>query len=233
VDGAASRLGILRHRLDRVDGGLGGFELFALPDDGTRLLQPLSQLFRPRIDGLDLDPARGPASDRPPERGDRHGDPSQDGEAAVHEADATLPAASCPAAAQRGRPDRRKVTVAPYEILLMLDPELPEERQSEIVSRTRGLIERSGGTWDAHDVWGRRKLAYEIDHKTDGAYHLLTFSAEPDTLTEVSRVLKITDGVMRHMAVRRGERRPAGTVAPSAEDRQDAAQPTTVAAKEE
>jgi small subunit ribosomal protein S6 len=125
------------------------------------------------------------------------------------------------------------VTVAPYEILLMLDPELPEERQSEIVSRTRGLIERSGGTWDAHDVWGRRKLAYEIDHKTDGAYHLLTFSAEPDTLTEVSRVLKITDGVMRHMAVRRGERRPAGTVAPSAEDRQDAAQPTTVAAKEE
>jgi ribosomal protein S6 len=64
--------------------------------------------------------------------------------------------------------------LAPYEILLMLDPELPDERQSEIVSRTRELIERSGGTWDAHDVWGRRKLAYEIDHKTDGAYHLLT-----------------------------------------------------------
>jgi small subunit ribosomal protein S6 len=125
------------------------------------------------------------------------------------------------------------VTVAPYEILLMLDPELPDERQSEIVSRTRELIERGGGTWDAHDVWGRRKLAYEIDHKTDGAYHLLTFSAEPDTLTEVSRVLKITDGVMRHMAVRRSERRPAGTVAPSAVDRQDAAQPTTVAAEEE
>jgi small subunit ribosomal protein S6 len=123
--------------------------------------------------------------------------------------------------------------VTPYEILLMLDPELPDERQSEIVSRTRELIERSGGSWDAHDVWGRRKLAYEIDHKTDGAYHLLTFSAEPDTLAEVSRVLKITDGVMRHLAVRRSERRPGGTVAPSPEDRQDAPQPATVAVEEE
>ncbi|HEV3478126.1 MAG TPA: 30S ribosomal protein S6 [Gaiellaceae bacterium] len=123
--------------------------------------------------------------------------------------------------------------LTPYEILLMLDPELPEERQSEIVTRTRELIERGGGSWDAHDVWGRRKLAYEIDHKTDGVYHLLTFSAEPETLDEVSRVLKITDGVMRHMAVRRSERRPAGTVASPSEDRQDGPEPATVAVEEE
>ncbi|HKF14205.1 MAG TPA: 30S ribosomal protein S6 [Gaiellaceae bacterium] len=123
--------------------------------------------------------------------------------------------------------------MAPYEILLMLDPELPEDRQSELVTRTRELIERSGGSWGAHDVWGRRKLAYEIDHKADGAYHLLTFDAEPETLDEVSRVLKITEGVMRHMAVRRSERSPGGTVAPSSPDRQDEAQPTTVAVEEE
>jgi small subunit ribosomal protein S6 len=124
--------------------------------------------------------------------------------------------------------------VNPYEILLMLDPELPDERQTEIVTRTRELIERSGGSWDAHDVWGRRKLAYEIEHKTDGAYHLLTFSAEPEALEEVSRVLKITDGVMRHMAVRRSERRPVGTVASPAADRQDAADSSApVAAVEE
>src|ERR671937_1328306 len=91
----------------------------------------------------------------------------------------------------------------PYEILLMLDPELAEERQGEIVSRTRELIERSGGAWVGHDVWGRRKLAYEIDHKDEGSYHLLTFATEPATLEEVSRILKITDGVMRHLAVRR------------------------------
>ena len=118
--------------------------------------------------------------------------------------------------------------MTPYEILLMLDPELPEERQTEIVTRTRELIERSGGSWAAHDVWGRRKLAYEIDHKTDGAYHLLTFSAEPETLDEVSRVLKITDGVMRHMAVRQSQRGPGGTVAPQREDRQDEAQPESL-----
>jgi small subunit ribosomal protein S6 len=93
--------------------------------------------------------------------------------------------------------------VTDYEILLMLDPELPEERQSEIVTRAREAIERDGGKFDAHEPWGRRRLAYEIDHKAEGAYHLLTFAAEPATLEEISRVLKITDGVMRHLAVRR------------------------------
>ena len=123
--------------------------------------------------------------------------------------------------------------MTPYEILLMLDPELPEERQSEIVQRTRELVERGGGSVDSHDVWGRRKLAYEIDHKTDGTYHLLTFSADPETLDEISRVLKITDGVMRHLAVRRSERSPGQTVAASAPERQDGAEAATVASEEE
>ena len=92
--------------------------------------------------------------------------------------------------------------MAAYEILLMLDPELPEERQAEVVARTRELVERGGGTWANQEVWGRRKLAYEIDHKGEGVYHLLTFDTSPETLDEISRVLKITDGVMRHMAVR-------------------------------
>ena len=90
-----------------------------------------------------------------------------------------------------------------YEILLMLDPEAPEERQGEILTRTRELIERDGGRFDGHDVWGRRRLAYEIDHKGEGVYHLLTFSCDAATLDEVGRVLRITDGVMRHMATRR------------------------------
>jgi small subunit ribosomal protein S6 len=90
-----------------------------------------------------------------------------------------------------------------YEILLMLDAELPDERQNEIVTRAREAIERDGGRFDAHEPWGRRRLEYEIDHKREGSYHLLTFAAEPATLAEISRVLKITDGVMRHLAVRR------------------------------
>jgi small subunit ribosomal protein S6 len=120
--------------------------------------------------------------------------------------------------------------VTDYEILLMLDPELPDERQTEIVTRAREAIERDGGTWDKHEPWGRRRLAYEIDHKPEGAYHLLTFSAEPETLEEISRVLKITDGVMRHLAVRRvqgastrpPEPAPEEPVAAAAGGRQDA-----------
>ena len=90
-----------------------------------------------------------------------------------------------------------------YEIMLMLDPELAEERQNEILARTRELVERGGGTWQGHEPWGRRRLAYEIDKKNEAVYHLLLFDAEPATLDEVTRVLKITDGAMRHMAVRR------------------------------
>jgi len=46
--------------------------------------------------------------------------------------------------------------VNPYEILLLLDAELPEERQSEIVDRVRENVDRSGGTWERHEPWGRR-----------------------------------------------------------------------------
>ena len=120
-----------------------------------------------------------------------------------------------------------------YEILLMLDPELPEERQNEIVGRTRELIERGGGTWAAHQPWGRRKLAYEIDHKGEGSYHLLTFDSEPATLDEVSRVLKITDGVMRHMAVRRSETRSAQPVAARRRASEDSGNASTASQVEE
>jgi small subunit ribosomal protein S6 len=110
-----------------------------------------------------------------------------------------------------------------YEILLLLDPDLPEGRQDEVIARTRELVERSGGTWDLHDVWGRRKLAYEIGHKGEGTYHLLQFSCDAETLDEISRVLRIDDAVMRHMPTRRIKGSPARPVAVSAPSREDAA----------
>jgi small subunit ribosomal protein S6 len=90
-----------------------------------------------------------------------------------------------------------------YEILLMLDPELSEERQNEILTRIRELVEQGNGTWVKQEPWGRRRLAYEIEKKTDGIYYLLEFDATPETLDELSRILKITDDVLRHMAVHR------------------------------
>jgi small subunit ribosomal protein S6 len=97
-----------------------------------------------------------------------------------------------------------------YEILLMLDPELADERQNEILTRMQELVTKNGGEWESQEPWGRRRLAYEIDHKSEGSYHLLTFRSTPEALDEISRVLKITDGVMRHLATRRPKphRRP-------------------------
>ena len=112
-----------------------------------------------------------------------------------------------------------------YEILLLLDPEQAEARQDDIVARARDLVEKNGGAWHSHDAWGRRRLAYPIAHKEEGVYHLVVFDAEADTLDEISRVLKIEDAVLRHMATRHiaGSR----TSAP----RDDAATPVAVPAE--
>jgi small subunit ribosomal protein S6 len=107
--------------------------------------------------------------------------------------------------------------VVAYEILLMLDPELPQQRQEEIIKRVRDLVEQGGGRWVGHDAWGRRRLAYEIAHKNEGTYHLLNLDVEPETLEELSRILRITDGVMRHLAVRRIEGGSPGPPPPEPE----------------
>ena len=92
--------------------------------------------------------------------------------------------------------------VTAYEILLMLDPELADERQDDLIARVRQLVETSGGTWRSHDAWGRRRLAYEINKKQEGVYHLLVFDSDGATLDEITRVLKIDDTVMRHLATK-------------------------------
>jgi small subunit ribosomal protein S6 len=95
--------------------------------------------------------------------------------------------------------------VTTYEILLMLDPEGAEAHQDDLIARVRDLVEKGGGTWRSHDAWGRRRLAYEIAKKPEGVYHLVVFESGAETLDEISRVLKIDDGVLRHMATRHVE----------------------------
>jgi len=96
-------------------------------------------------------------------------------------------------------------TVTTYEILLMLDPEGAEAHQDDLIARVRDLVEKGGGTWRSHDAWGRRRLAYEIAKRAEGVYHLVVFECGPETLDEISRVLKIDDGVLRHLATRHVE----------------------------
>jgi small subunit ribosomal protein S6 len=117
----------------------------------------------------------------------------------------------CPERCQQSGPiqtvGRKEVigTLTTYEILLMLDPEGAEAHQDDLIARVRGLVEQGGGTWRSHDAWGRRRLAYEIAKKPEGVYHLLVFESSAETLDEVSRVLKIDDVVMRHLAVKHVE----------------------------
>jgi small subunit ribosomal protein S6 len=93
----------------------------------------------------------------------------------------------------------------PYEVLVMFDAELTEDAQSEIVSRAKEIVAKAGGAWHGAEVWGLRKLAYEIDHKTDAHYQLLTFDSTAAALDELTRILKINEGVIRHLATRRIE----------------------------
>jgi small subunit ribosomal protein S6 len=106
------------------------------------------------------------------------------------------------------------IRINAYEIMLMIEPEVAEERHTEIIERTKATITERGGVWGSVDPWGKRKLAYEIDHMADAWYYVLTFESEPEALQEATRVLAITDGVMRHMAVARPQR-ASGAAAPA------------------
>jgi small subunit ribosomal protein S6 len=116
-----------------------------------------------------------------------------------------------------------------YEIMLLLDPELAEERGNEIIQKVRDSAEGAGGSWDGHAPWGRRRLAYEIGHRSEAVYHLLLFTTTTEALDEITRVLKITDGVVRHGAFRRVQgghlaapsQIPAASVAASSERSDD------------
>ena len=132
-------------------------------------------------------------------------------------------------------------TVTTYEILLMLDPEGAEAHQDDLIARVRDLVEKGGGTWRSHDAWGRRRLAYEIAKKPEGVYHLVVFESGPETLDEISRVLKIDDGVLRHLATKHveGSRTsaprdefPAPTAAPVAAPAAAPAEPEPVVSAE-
>jgi small subunit ribosomal protein S6 len=88
-----------------------------------------------------------------------------------------------------------------YDLMLMLDPNAPEERQSEILSNVRSRIE-SKGTLVGHHDWGTRRMAFEIDHRPDAAYHLFQFEGDNELLEELDHSLKITDGVLRFRTIR-------------------------------
>lgn len=89
-----------------------------------------------------------------------------------------------------------------YETAILFDPDLPEDRRREFLSKIEGIVASFGGEILKQDDWGIRKLAYQI-RKTHNAYYtFLTYSGGRGVVEEVERNIKIFDGVIRHMTSR-------------------------------
>ena len=91
-----------------------------------------------------------------------------------------------------------------YEVVYIIDPTLSEEQTAALVAKFKTLAEQNGTAVEVEE-WGKRKLAYQINFKSEGYYVLMSFTSAPAFPKELSRVLGITDGVMRSLIVCKGE----------------------------
>jgi len=92
-----------------------------------------------------------------------------------------------------------------YELMLIMRPNLDDEAREAVLEKIRSILTTEGGTVDSEEAWGKRRLAYEIDHTEEGDYQVVLFHANTATVAELDRVLNITDQVLRFMVVRRDD----------------------------
>jgi small subunit ribosomal protein S6 len=90
-----------------------------------------------------------------------------------------------------------------YEVMIILDPSLDERTVAPSLENYLNVIRTSGGTVEKVDVWGKRRLAYEIDKHSEGIYALLDVNSEPDAVKEMDRQLSLTESVLRTKVLRR------------------------------
>lgn len=89
-----------------------------------------------------------------------------------------------------------------YELMVILDPDLEERTVAPNLDQYLNVVRQDGGDIESVDVWGRRRLAYEIDKKSEGIYAVVEFSAKPDTVKELGRQLSLSESVIRTKVVR-------------------------------
>lgn len=92
-----------------------------------------------------------------------------------------------------------------YELMVILDPEIDERTVAPSLDKFLNVIRTDGGTIDKVDIWGRRRLAYEINKKTEGIYAVVDFTASAEATTELDRQLKLSEAVMRTKVLRAEE----------------------------
>jgi small subunit ribosomal protein S6 len=89
-----------------------------------------------------------------------------------------------------------------YELMVILDPELEERTVAPSLDRFLNVVRKGGGSIENVNIWGRRKLAYEIKKKTEGIYAVVDMQAEPDLAKELDRQLNLNEAVLRTKLIR-------------------------------
>ena len=117
-----------------------------------------------------------------------------------------------------------------YELMVILDPEIDERTVAPSLDKFLNVIRNDGGTIDNIDIWGRRRLAYEIQKKTEGIYAVVNFTATSDATVELDRQLKLSEAVLR-TKVLRSEEAVARAISVRADDEKRAARKAAAAAK--
>lgn len=92
-----------------------------------------------------------------------------------------------------------------YELMVIIDPEIDERTIVPSLDKFLAVITKDGGTIENTDIWGRRKLAYEINKKSEGIYAVVNFTAEAATAAELDRQLRLSEAIMRTKVLRAEE----------------------------
>ena len=89
-----------------------------------------------------------------------------------------------------------------YELMVILDPDLEERTIAPSLDTFLNVIKTDGGTVDKVDIWGRRRLSFEINKKAEGIYAVVDLQAEPATMKELDRQLNLNEAVLRTKVMR-------------------------------
>jgi small subunit ribosomal protein S6 len=92
-----------------------------------------------------------------------------------------------------------------YEMMVILDPALDERTVAPSLDQWLGVVKTQGGSVDKVDVWGKRRLSYEIDKRTEGIYAVVDMSCTPATVAELDRQLSLSESVLRTKVLRRDQ----------------------------
>ena len=90
-----------------------------------------------------------------------------------------------------------------YELLFIISATTPDDQKEAIVSKVTSFIEKNAGTVDAVDKWGMKKFAYPINFKNEGFYVVMNISMNANEVDAMSKLMNITDGIVRHMFVKK------------------------------